>query len=450
MVRDWPAPRAASAVDADVRLPGSKSMTNRALVLAALADGPSTLRAPLRSRDTSLMASALRALGSQVDDEGDDWRVTPRPLCGPAEVDCGLAGTVMRFVPPVAALADGDVHLDGDTHARSRPMAPVLDALRALGADVEDEGRGCLPFTVRGQGGLAGGEAALDASASSQFVSGLLLAAPHFTRGVVVRNVGTRVPSRPHLDMTVAMLADAGVDAGERGPDVWYVEPGPIRAADVLVEPDLSNAAPFLAAALVTGGQVRIPGWPGETTQAGARLPDLLEAMGARVVLGEEGLTLTGSGRVTGLDADLGDVGELTPVLAVVAALADSPSRLRGVGHLRGHETDRLAALATELSGLGADVTESADGLEIRPRPLHGGRFGTYDDHRLATAAAVLGLVVDGVVVENVGTTAKTLPGFTALWTAMLAADPPAGSPPARTDGSDTATAPTPGAGTQA
>jgi 3-phosphoshikimate 1-carboxyvinyltransferase len=220
--------------------------------------------------------------------------------------------------------------------------------------------------------------------------------------------------------MTLAMLRRAGVDAAAAAADVWRVEPGAVQARDLTVEPDLSNAAPFLAAALVTGGSVTVPGWPAQTEQAGDALRDLLTRMGAEVVLDDAGLTVTGAGRVDGVDADLHDVGELTPVLAAIAAVASSPSRFRGIAHLRGHETDRLAALVTELSGLGADVRETDDGLEIVPRPLHGGVFRTYHDHRLATAAAVLGLVVDGVDVEDVETTAKTLPGFVGMWRSML------------------------------
>jgi 3-phosphoshikimate 1-carboxyvinyltransferase len=402
-------------------MPGSKSVTNRALVLAALAAGPSRLRAPLRSRDTVLMAGALRALGVRIEDgPGDAWWVTPGPLRGPADVDCGLAGTVMRFVPPVAALASGPVRFDGDERARERPMGRLLTALRTLGATIDDGGRGALPFTVRGRGELAGGEVAIDASASSQFVSALLLAAPRYERGVVVYHEGKPVPSLPHIDMTVAMLRDAGVVVDDSEPNTWRVAPGPIRPLDLVVEPDLSNAAPFLAAALVTGGEVTVTGWPPVTTQAGDALQDLLGQLGAVVHLGEQGLTVAAGERLAGLDADLHDVGELTPVLAAVCALADSPSRLRGIAHLRGHETDRLAALVRELTNLGCDATETPDGLEIRPRPLHGGVFATYDDHRMAQAGALLGLAVDGVRVENIATTVKTLPDFTGAWTAML------------------------------
>jgi 3-phosphoshikimate 1-carboxyvinyltransferase len=426
-VSDWPAPVATGPVAATVALPGSKSLTNRYLVLAALAAEPSRLRAPLRSRDTMLMAAALAALGTEIADApasgsfGDDWLVSPAPLRGSATIDTGLAGTVMRFLPPVAALATGDVAFDGDPRARERPMGPIVASLRALGVDVDDGGTGRLPFTVRGKGGVRGGTVGIDASASSQFVSALLLAGARFDEGLTLRHEGPPIPSEPHVTMTVEALRDVGVVVDEPGDDVWRVEPGRIGGLDVMVEPDLSNAAPFVAAAAVTDGEVRIPGWPQYTTQAGDALRDLLDQMGADVSLDRDGLTVRGTGELYGIDADLNAAGELTPVMAALAALAESPSHLRGIAHLRGHETDRLKALATELNRLGGDVTETDDGLVVRPRKLHGGTFGTYDDHRLATAAAVLGLRVPGVVVENVGTTAKTLPGFTDLWTGMLA-----------------------------
>ncbi|WP_156218874.1 3-phosphoshikimate 1-carboxyvinyltransferase [Actinomadura litoris] len=416
----WPAPVAHGPVDATVPLPGSKSMTNRALILAALAEAPATITRPLRSRDTELMAGALRALGTGVGGDSGDWQVAPGELRGPARVDVGLAGTVMRFLPPVAALASGEIAIDGDPRARERPMGPIVTALRALGAEVEDAGRGALPFTVRGTGAVPGGVVTVDASGSSQFVSGLLLAAPRFEKGVEVRHEGAPVPSAPHLAMTVRMLRDAGATV-ETGENVWHVAPGAVRAREWPIEPDLSNAAQFLGAALVTGGRVTVPGWPPETTQPGDALRGLLGAMGAEVALGPDGLTVRGPGGFAGLEADLHEVGELTPVLAALAALADSPSRLTGIAHLRGHETDRLAALVTEINGLGGDVRELPDGLEIRPRPLHGGVFHTYDDHRMVMAAAVLGLAVDGVEVENPATVGKTLPGFTDLWTSMLA-----------------------------
>ncbi len=426
-VEAWPAPTAAAPVDATVAVPGSKSLTNRYLVLAALAGEPSRLRAPLHSRDTALMAQALAALGADLEEVpgsgafGPDWVVTPAQLRGPATIDCGLAGTVMRFVPPVAALAAGPVRFDGDPAARRRPMATVVAALRALGVRVDDEGsQGFLPFTVHGTGRVRGGALRIDASASSQFVSGLLLAAPRFDEGLVVEHVGTPIPSAPHVVMTVEALRDVGVVVDDGDPSVWRVDPGPVGALDVQVEPDLSNAAPFVAAAVVTGGRVHVPGWPQYTTQAGDLLRDLLDQMGADVTLDRSGLTVVGNGELYGIDADLADASELTPTVAALAALAEGPSQLRGVAHIRGHETDRLAALTTELNALGGDVTETADGLVIRPRPLRGGLFHTYGDHRMATAAAVLGLRVPGVLVEDVDTTAKTLPGFTRLWTAML------------------------------
>ncbi len=417
---DWPAPRATAPVEATVRLPGSKSLTNRYLVLAALASGPSVLRSPLRSRDTLLMAQALRSLGVTITDEDDDWRVVPVALRGDVDVDCGLAGTVMRFVPGVAALADGPVRFDGDAGARVRPMGPVLDSLRTLGVAIDDAGRGTLPFTVAARGRVPGGAVTLDASASSQFVSGLLLAGARYDEGVVVRHDGKPVPSQPHIDMTVEVLRAAGVAVDDGEPDTWRVQPGPVDGIDVEVEPDLSNAAPFLAAALVSGGSVTVQGWPDRTTQAGDGIRDILDAMGADVRLDGGRLTVTGGGRIEGIDVDLHDVGELTPVVAAVAALAGSPSWLRGIAHLRGHETDRLAALATEITALGGDVTETEDGLRVRPAPLHGGLFGTYHDHRMAMAAAVLGLAVDDVVIQDVGTTAKTLPQFTSRWSALV------------------------------
>ena len=417
---DWPAPKARRPVNAEVRVPGSKSLTNRFLVLAALAARPSLLRAPLRSRDTLLMAQALRSMGINIVDVGDDWRVVPRPIQGGTSVDCGLAGTIMRFLPGVAALADGPVAFDGDPGARVRPMGPVLDALRALGVAIDDDGRGALPFVVQGHSAVPGGTVTLDASASSQFVSGLLIAGARYAAGVTVHHVGKPVPSEPHIAMTIEVLRDCGVVVDDSQANTWRVEPGPIAALDVEVEPDLSNAAPFLAAALVTGGRVHVAGWPMRTTQAGDGIRDILDAMGADVRLDHDGLTVAGGGAVEGIDVDLHDMGELTPVVAAVAALAESPSWFRGIAHLRGHESDRLAALAAEITALGGDVTETDDGLRVRPAPLHGGLFHTYHDHRMAMAAAVVGLRVEGVVIENVDTTSKTLPQFTSRWSALV------------------------------
>ncbi|MFI6726403.1 3-phosphoshikimate 1-carboxyvinyltransferase [Streptomyces sp. R-74717] len=428
----WPAPRASGAVDATVTVPGSKSVTNRALVLAALSAEPGWLRRPLRSRDTLLMAEALRAMGVGIeegvgpDGSGEVWRVIPAGLHGPTTIVVGNAGTVMRFLPPVAALADGPIRFDGDPRSYERPLNGVIDALRVLGARIDDDGRGSLPMTVHGGGALDGGPVSIDASSSSQFVSALLLSAPRYNQGVEVRHTGARLPSMPHIRMTVDMLRAVGaqVDEPETGgePNVWRVSPSALLGRDLTVEPDLSNAQPFLAAALVTGGRVTIPDWPERTTQPGDALREIFTAMGGSCELTERGLTFTGSGRIHGIDVDLGEVGELTPGIAAVAALADGPSNLSGVAHLRLHETDRLAALTKEINELGGDVTETADGLRIRPRPLHGGTFHTYDDHRMATAGSIIGLAVPGVEIENVATTAKTLPDFPQMWTGMLGA----------------------------
>jgi len=431
---DWLSPSTTGPITATVALPGSKSLTNRYLVLAALATGTSRLRRPLRSRDTLLMAAALHSLGASVTDIPggepgcDDWLIAPASLTGSTSVDCGLAGTVMRFLPPVAALADGPVAFDGDARARNRPMAPLIDALRALGARISDDGRGTLPFTVEGSGRMPGGSVTLDASASSQFISALLMAGPRFEQGVTIRHDGKPIPSEPHIEMTVEVLRDCGAIVDDSQANIWRVEPSEIYPLDVEVEPDLSNAAAFLAAAVVAGGSVRVPGWPQHTTQAGDAIRNIFDAMGADVLLERSGLTVTGDRQIRGLDVDLHDAGELTPVIVAVAALADSPSRIRGIAHLRGHETDRLAALFTEVNALGGSVDMAEDGLRITPKPLQGGLFHTYGDHRMAMAGAVLGLRVPGVVVENVETTDKTLPEFAARWTHMVNGDDLAGA----------------------
>ena len=416
----WPAPRAHGPVDARVTLPGSKSITNRALLLGALASGPSVVRRALRSRDTTLMATALTAIGAHVDTSGDDWTVSPGAFDRDARVDCGLAGTVMRFVPPVAGLSTRRIDFDGDPHMRTRPVGEILTALRGLGMTIDDGGRGALPFGVDGHGSVTGGTVVIDASASSQFVSALLLAGARYDHGVDVRHDGKPVPSLPHIEMTVAMLRARGVRVDDSDANRWSVAPGPVAARDETVEPDLSNAAPFVALAAVSGGRVVVRDWPRETTQAGDALREILARMGCRVALTDDGLDVRGDGPLHGVDLDLHDVGELTPAVAALCALADSPSYLRGVAHIRHHETDRLAALATELSALGADVTELPDGLALRPSRLHGGVFHTYADHRMAHAGAILGAAVDGVLVEDVATTAKTFPGFAGVWSGLV------------------------------
>lgn len=400
-------------------------MTNRALILAALADSPSIIYNPLISRDTDLMKEALKAMGVGISDWGPHLRVTPGQLHG-ATVDCGLAGTIMRFLPPVAALADGPVIIDGDPYARKRPMSTMTKALRELGVDIKGDS---LPLTITPHGVPEGAEVTIDASASSQFVSGLLLAGARYRYGLSVRHEGGTVPSQPHILMTIGMLRDAGVHV-VAGEDNWVVRPGKIEGREWYIEPDLSNATPFLAAAATCGGSMSIPNWPEETDQPGDAFRGILEQMGAQVeyvpqaprqdpylkVTGpEEGLA-----GLRGIDLDMGDIGELTPTVAALCALASTPSTLTGIAHLRGHETDRLAALATEINGLGGNVTELDDGLRITPAPLHGGQWHSYADHRMATAGAIIGLAVEGVEVEDIDTTSKTLPGFADMWEAMI------------------------------
>jgi len=418
----WPAPfRGPNPVQARVTIPGSKSVTNRALVLAALADSPSTLRRPLLSRDSALMKSGLISMGIVIED-GDAWVIKPGALTGPALVDVGNAGTVMRFLPPVAALANGEISFDGDARSYERPIGPVIRALEELGVQIEHEGRYSLPMVVHGKGALRGGEIDIDASASSQFLSALLLIGPSTLKGITARHIGGQLPSMPHIDMTVAMLRDFGAEVEvDHDRNTWKVHPSRLHGRDFVIEPDLSNAAPFLSIAMICGGSITIADWPAQTTQPGDHLRSIMSLMGAEISRNDDGLTLAGTGVVHGIDIDLHDVGELTPAIAALAALADSPSHLRGIGHLRLHETDRLAALTREINSLGGDVTEDETSLHINPVPLHGGVFHTYDDHRLATAGATIGLVVSGVEVENVATTQKTLPDFPGLWTSLLA-----------------------------
>ena len=422
--RTWRAPTAHGPVRAALRLPGSKSISNRALLLAALSDSPSTVRGVLRARDTSLAIEALRVLGCSVSEDGTDLAVSGGSVApgSSVSVDVGNAGTVMRFLPAVAALSPASVAFDGDPRARERPVGALLSALRTLGVSIDDDGRGALPFTIHGSGAVRGGAVTLDASGSSQLVSGLLLAAARFDLGVEVHHSGPPVPSLPHIEMTVAMIAGAGADveigAGER-PDFWRVRPGRLNLGDFTVEPDLSNAGPFLAAALVTGGSVTIRDWPSDSLQAADAILDVLTRMGGVVSSGPDGLTVTGSGVINGIEADLRDVPELCLPLTSVAALASGPSAFTGVGHTRAQETDRLAAIAKEINALGGDVTELPDGLAIRPRPLRaepGQKFESYDDHRMVMAAAVLGLAVPGIEVPNVATVGKTFPDFTAFW----------------------------------
>ena len=449
----WPAPLATRPLSATVTIPGSKSLSNRYLILAAMGRRPVTLVGLLRSRDTDLMMGALRSLGVEFQVDSDDEttvRITPPSsgrFTGDVDVYCGLAGTVMRFVPGLAMFADGPVRFDGDAQAYARPMKPVLDGLEQLGARIEYHGEpGRLPFTLTPPVASGGTDASLhtvsiDASGSSQFISGLLLIGARLSGGLDLQHTGDHLPSLPHIRMTVADLRSAGVTVDvDAEHHRWRVHPGPVQLPDrVVVEPDLSNAAPFLGAALIAGGTVSVPYWPRETTQPGGLLPGILQAMGAEITwdgrpwseatTGEDApaaatLTVWGDGMIRGLGRfDMSAAGEIAPSIAALAALADAPTQLVGIAHLRGHETNRLAALVTEIRRIGAEAEELEDGIEIRPVPrerLHGAVMETYADHRMATFAAMIGLTVLDIAVVDVATTRKTIPDFVGLWSAML------------------------------
>jgi 3-phosphoshikimate 1-carboxyvinyltransferase len=427
---NWSAPfrsgltAASKPISATVIIPGSKSATNRALILAALATTPSRIRKPLSSRDTDLMVKGLQSLGCKVEqiktDQGFDYQVTPGKLTGPTQIDVGNAGTVMRFLPPIAALATGLIHFDGDERSHQRPIGPVLSALEQLGVSVEHNNKYKLPITINGAGKIKGGTVEIDASASSQFVSALLLVAPATQEGITIKNIGPSLPSAPHIEMTIQMLEKFGATV-QRTSSSWSVTPCQLIGQDLVIEPDLSNAAPFMAAAMICGGSVQVRHWPLSTTQPGDQLRSIFTKMGAKVELNASSLTITGSGKIHGIDIDLGDVGELTPSIAAIASLATTPSALRGISHLRLHETDRLAALANEINNLGGSVIEGPGDLVIKPGKMNASQiWRSYEDHRMATAGAIIGLAVEGVIVENIETTQKTLSDFPGMWQGML------------------------------
>jgi len=435
-VSKWNAPSSSKELNATITIPGSKSVMNRALILAALADSPSRLIRPLHSRDTELMAKALRALGIGITETNNDsgeevWEVTPAPLFGPASIDVGNAGTVMRFMLPIAALAKGLINFDGDPRSHERPLGPLIKALEDLGVLIDHKNRYSLPLLINGSGLITGGEIAVDASKSSQFLSALLLAGSRMRDGLTLRNSSTSLPSQPHIDMTLAMLRDFGAKvevSSKNNSQTWSVNAGNLKGRELVIEPDLSNAAPFMAAPMICGGSVIIRDWPKVTTQPGDRLREIFTSMGARIEFVESkdmrGLKVSGTGEIRGIEIDLHDEGELTPSIAALAALASSPSYLKGIGHLRLHETDRLTALANEINALGGKVTEEEGALRIEPAKLklnaNENLFRTYEDHRMATAGAIIGLALPGLVIENIETTRKTLPDFPGLWSETL------------------------------
>lgn len=409
-------PHVTGPVRGEVLVPGSKSETNRALVLAALGNGPSRISGALTSRDSDLMIGALRALGVEVEEQGDTLIVTPRKFFGGATIDCGLAGTVMRFVPPVALLCDTPVRFEGDPHASERPMDGLLDGLRQLGAQVDGDR---LPFTVH-PSSFDANDVTIDSSGSSQFVSGLALIGNRVPGGLTIRHEGDSVPSRPHIEMTLAMLRERGVDAQEVAHCVWTIAEGPLSSLDSQVEPDLTNASVFLAAALVAGGEVTIPAWPSSTTQPGALFIDIARRFGADVEVRAGRAVARGGQPLRGIDVDLGDASELTPVVAAMGALAEGTTIIRGVAHIRGHETNRLHALVTELQRSGIQAEETSDGLRIqggKPRPV---TFETYADHRMVHFAALLGLLSPGSSVTDMECVSKTMPDFPEMWAGIL------------------------------
>ena len=418
---NWTAPSVQRPIHSIVSIPGSKSATNRAFVLAALGDSVSKISKPLLARDTELMLKALEKLGCQINRDEDVIEISPmKQVHQDLTIDVGLAGTVMRFVPALAALSAGVAHFDGDERARNRPMKTLISALKNLGISVDDQSTGSLPFSIASDGMVQGGEITIDASESSQFVSALLLAAPRFKNGLIIKHVGKNLPSLPHIEMTIDMLKQVGVEVTTIDKNSWKVLPSKIKSKNWVIEPDLSNAGPFLAAAMVTKGEVTIPDWPQQTTQAGNAWIEILTKMGANVSLNEKGLTVKNSNEIKGIDFDLSDVGELTPVLVSIALFANSSSTLSGIAHLRGHETDRLAALVENIKSIGGDAEETSDGLIIRPAKLKAGMWKAFDDHRMATAGAVIGLVVSGIEVDDIKTTSKTLPDFEKMWAHLV------------------------------
>lgn len=440
----WPAPFTNTPIAATVALPGSKSLTNRHLILAALSQAPSRLTGVLVSRDTDLMVQALTALGAtfrRVDNNPTILYVTPiqpENTTGKITIDSGLAGTVMRFIPGVAARTNATVVVDGDEQSYARPMGPVVDGLVQAGAHITADGQDPvtrLPLTVHGNGAVDGGSVTIDSGGSSQFISALLLVAATFNHGLDIRHTGEHTPSPEHIAMTATVLAAAGVTVQTPEPNRWRVLPGPITAPDTAVEPDLSNAGPYLAAAVVTGGSVTVPYWPIETTQIGARWRDILPKFGATVTFEPVPGTNYGNLTVTGVRdthgnpvitgaGEISDLAELTPTTAAIAMLADGPTRLTKIGHLRGHETDRLVALHAEAKKLGVSIEEGIDYLAFSGGyRLTGATLESYADHRMATYGAIIGLAVPNTVVTDIATTAKTMPDFPTAWTKLAAGE---------------------------
>jgi 3-phosphoshikimate 1-carboxyvinyltransferase len=413
----------AGPLDATVAVPGSKSLTNRALVCAALADGTSTLDGALVADDTEAMRTALATLGAAIDEHPSSGRLTVagtggRLRPGPLALDVRLSGTTSRFLLPVVALGTGEYRIDGAPPLRARPMGPVLDGIRALGAGVRPEGEdGHLPVTVVAPGGLAGGDVAVAGDTSSQFLSGLLLAAPYARSGVRL-GLTTALVSRPYVALTVAVMAAFGVDVeGDAGEGPLVVPRGRYRATAYAVEPDASTASYFLAAAALVGGRVTVEGLGAGSGQGDARFAEVLATMGARIDRTATTTTVTGNGELRSPGTlDLADMPDMAQTVAVLAAFADGPTEVTGVGFIRHHETDRIAAVVGELARAGVEARETSDGFVVHPGPPHAARIATHDDHRMAMSFALLGLRVPGVEIADPGCVTKTFPGF---WEAL-------------------------------
>ena len=420
-MHNWHAPTINGAINSTLEIPGSKSATNRAFVLAALGNKNSIITNPLFARDTNLMLDALEKLGCNVVKKSNSVEISPmKKDHSEISIDVGLAGTVMRFVPPLAALSSGTSHFDGDERARNRPMKTLIESLKKLNVKVIDNHQGKLPFSIISDGQITGGEIEIDASESSQFISALMLVGAKFNNGLTIKHVGQNLPSLPHIEMTIEMLKEVGVKTNQINTTTWRIDNQNINSKNWVVEPDLSNAGPFLAAAMVTKGEIKINDWPLQTTQAGNSWIEILSLMGANIQLNSKQLILKNDSEIKGINYNLNDVGELTPVLVAISLFANSKSEFTGISHLRGHETDRLAALVENITAIGGDAKETEDGLIINPKQLHGGVWKAFDDHRMATAGAVIGLKVKDIYVDYIATTSKTLPNFEEMWNKMV------------------------------
>ena len=407
-------------LDAVVRVPGSKSVTNRALLLAGLASGRSVLRGALEAGDTDAFAAGLRSLGVAVERQGDEVVVDgaggPFPAAE-ADVFCAEAGTAARFLLAAAAAGRGTYRFDAAPQLRRRPLALLLDALRAQGAGSEPADAGALPLTLRA-GGLAGGSLRLPGDTSSQFISALLMAAPLGRAPLDLRVDG--LVSRPYVSMTLRMMEEFGAGAGSTADDRFTVPPGAYAGREYDVEPDASTASYFFAAAAATGGRVKVLGLHREgALQGDVAFLDVLECMGCAVADEPDGVAVTGPAALAGLTVDMGDISDTFMTLAAIAPLATSPVTITGIGNVRLKESDRIAAVEENLGRTGVTTESGPDRLRVFPATPRGARVDPHGDHRIAMAFSVLGLRVPGIVIEDPGCVAKTCPTFFDLWASL-------------------------------